>query len=647
MALGLASQASGQDKYLAGRPKVSVPEDDASVAELETYKNHPDVGDLIFDIEVPTQFAETCISGYGEKNIKGLEKLNVTGNGFSEMYEVKTWRLSEDWYIGVWFPDGKGQGVAFPKDAGIKLLVGIRPTAKDGESTTFRFVKVSASTTTVEFPAPAAQKNALRAALSKTILDKLKAGKQLASRPFDTELQPSSHPRIVPLAAGNTLFLCWQDQGAFKIHIHKFNGTQLSQVGQGVQSLGMLGGFTRDASGNFYVLTNNVESPANTGTRQALVQYNVEFPIAASRQNRVIRMVKLNESGGLVRQQDLNSETYTDRPFNGVQNAGTGRLVPGTSGPVALCTRRWYTSHDNTFHQTGAYFELTTDLKVPTYKEDPHVPTSKDVPKKASDTVSHSFEQRAIADGGACVFLHDADMYPSPGLLIQKYYWDTDKRPKLATRCVYTCPTQGNMTHIELGDVRVGKSGYVVLFASSRHKKLPTTLPANLAMVHVVRGFENVKQADLTKIGPDLVNSNGTPDDFSYTHYAYNSATGKWDLPRTKRLSRNVVWLTRYTNANARRPKLAKLGNGNFVAIWEKWGKTGVYDSTWALAIDEMGKIQARPRMIGHMRLNPGDDAFAWNGKVAWATGDAVEKKFVLHTVDQNLNYARQDLAIP
>jgi len=487
--------------------------------------------------------------------------------------------------------------------------------------------------------APPATSGIRRAVWSLDALKRLQAIGQLAGRPFDTQLQPSSHPRVVPLAAGNTLYLCWQDPGAFKIHLHMFNGRELSRVGQGVPSLGMLGGFTRDASGNLYVLTNIDEFPTNNGKAGDDVKYAVTWDkLGSNRANRVMRIVKLNKDGAFVSQQDLNTKQYAEDPYYGLQNWGTARLVMGNNGPVGLCSRRLYTSGDKVFHQGAGYFELDKNLKVPTYHGKP---------MKAARTVSHSLGQRAIADGDACVFLHNADSYPSVGLLIQKY-----KDGKLTTRCAYTCPTKDTATHVELGGIQAEPKGYVVLFATPRHRKHPTTVPADLAMVHVVKSFEtkdqqvprtldlrNKKEPTTIDIG-QVVDS---PEERPSLTYSYRGEGPEITLKR------KVVWLTDYraVDAAVKRPKLAKLSDTKFVAIWEKWSKAGVYDSTWALAINEMGTIQAQPKMIGHMRLNLGDDAFTWNGKAAWVTGDAVQKKFVLHTLDQNLTYAKQDLAIP
>jgi len=38
-------------------------------------------------------------------------------------------------------------------------------------------------------------------------------------------------------------------------------------------------------------------------------------------------------------------------------------------------------------------------------------------------------------------------------------------------------------------------------------------------------------------------------------------------------------------------------------------------------------------------RITRGDDAFLYKGKAAWLTGDIVEGKMVLHTLDTGLNY--------
>jgi len=40
------------------------------------------------------------------------------------------------------------------------------------------------------------------------------------------------------------------------------------------------------------------------------------------------------------------------------------------------------------------------------------------------------------------------------------------------------------------------------------------------------------------------------------------------------------------------------------------------------------------------------DDAFNYQGKAAWLTGDAASRKIILHTVDGNLNYTSYELGL-
>jgi len=94
------------------------------------------------------------------------------------------------------------------------------------------------------------------------------------------------------------------------------------------------------------------------------------------------------------------------------------------------------------------------------------------------------------------------------------------------------------------------------------------------------------------------------------------------------------------------------LSTGNFIIIWERWTHKvkvadvngykftdGKYDSTWAIKIDENGKILKSITGPFNARITRGDQPVLWNEKVTWITGDIAGGNLVAHTLDSKLNY--------
>jgi hypothetical protein len=98
------------------------------------------------------------------------------------------------------------------------------------------------------------------------------------------------------------------------------------------------------------------------------------------------------------------------------------------------------------------------------------------------------------------------------------------------------------------------------------------------------------------------------------------------------------IYLTKYTreNGHAGHPKIAALGEGRYLLLWEVfefstqsantvgWGRTG-YLSTYMLVIDEEGKAFSQPQELKGVRLNMNDTLRynPHNKKVYWAVNDS------------------------
>jgi hypothetical protein len=213
-----------------------------------------------------------------------------------------------------------------------------------------------------------------------------------------------------------------------------------------------------------------------------------------------------------------------------------------------------------------------------------------------------------------------------------------------------------NDSFSELGTLAPASDGYLLLFTSNHSPNPiralngdPTSVnaenehPRDLAIVRVKKGF--VDQLD--KIG-----------EFPWVYKSVPEADAPVAVPQSLfalGTATRPIYLTNYDAGreySATRPRMVRMADGSYIAFWERWthqvvtsdnGEKHVrssYDSTWAMKIDENGQILQGPQLVPQGgRITRGDDAFLYGGKAAWLTGDIVEGKMVLHTLDTGLNY--------
>ncbi len=184
----------------------------------------------------------------------------------------------------------------------------------------------------------------------------------------------------------------------------------------------------------------------------------------------------------------------------------------------------------------------------------------------------------------------------------------------------------------------------------------------------------------VNSIGERQTISRNTSDDgFNYKLYtgnpnAYNEAASRRHITTA-----GMVWATNYSKGmtgsivpkeqrftTAQRPRLVKIGEREYIALWEEHdaevgGCIALSDSRWASRYkatraakvtlsgngDSVKITVGASKEVGNARLHWQDDAFNWQGKAAWLTGDAVGRKIILHTVDGGLNYVAYELALP
>lgn len=243
----------------------------------------------------------------------------------------------------------------------------------------------------------------------------------------DSTAANDQNSQIVCVERSGKLYLCFQDGNDIKVM--ERTGSGLKQKAS-VDSLGKLGGFTIDSSGNYYILTHKDEDIANSVSASELDALEITFPVDGARAGKACKLYHLTSSGSQKSVTDMNTSTeqtlsrwvnddddgwreeeykkwvgtYCSTPVYGVQNAGTCRLATAGDGVCAVFARRQYTSYDKLVHQGVGTLVLN----------------GSDVVQKAGFQPSHSLGQSMASDGDSFMVLHKADSYPSgvaPGLL--------------------------------------------------------------------------------------------------------------------------------------------------------------------------------------------------------------------------------------
>jgi hypothetical protein len=476
-----------------------------------------------------------------------------------------------------------------------------------------------------------------------------------ADRPYSVFRDPPTRkPQMVPIVHSNELYICWHTWGysqpARKIIVSKIGLDRLAQSRlttiREIVSQGTLVGFTVDATGADQVLSARAEKFLNQPEGDFVEQVHKRW-----RPN----IFTLHSKG---RSTDLNSEKFTKLTFYGVTNAGSGRLATGANQLAAVFARRDYNPHDNLIHQEANSLLMDLDLS--------------NVRVKAGNTVSHSFDQRMVFDGTDFVALNQGNAYPYAGLIIEKLPTKPEGNPGISRFAAYACPTFGNDAYFDLGGLAAEADGYPLLFVSTRN-----TEPVHagnsqqmhhkawdLAMVYVLRDFDKKSNPSnpYDIVGSGILAGGYAPNqEFSVDNFTWNPETSRWDKPDPRTIKRRVFWLTEY-NATSRavRAKLAKLRDGQYVAIWEEHilaNNNWEYATTRAQIItisgdgDNKSIRKGRQIELSGLRLHEGDDALTLpiNGEphAAWVTAGTTNKQLLVQTLDANLTHKEYMLKLP
>ncbi|MCA9523245.1 MAG: hypothetical protein KC609_19850 [Myxococcales bacterium] len=414
-----------------------------------------------------------------------------------------------------------------------------------------------------------------------------------------------------------SLDVAWQDTAGKRVVITRLSKVtdQLTPTGHLTPTgLELLGGFTKDPSGNLYLMTAANESLQTKPT-----------PADVQRAD-IVTVAKYDPMGNEIFATDLRTD------INGADNtaiydpltAGTGRLL--FAGGLLMTS----------FSQHGEY-----DAQVSS-RHQWHINIGLDATSGALKSyywgISHSFDQRLLHDGTnfISVALGDASLRGIGVSKIGKGGFKVAfaiKGGDSATGGGY------NNTFTRLGNLRVAQNGYLLLFATENDPSSTGSAliaPRNLAIVHIAKGFDSIAQGadgkyDVTIVDTADQNSDATTLEITIKDYWGASFVGK---------NRGLVWLTGYADKdteNAERPKLVPLANNQFLVLWEKWSASA-YVETYAMVIGEYGNVVKAATAIGSYRLYRGDDLVAYDGAAAWLIGDGKNKRFRFVSVDANLD---------
>lgn len=497
-----------------------------------------------------------------------------------------------------------------------------------------------------------------------------------ADAPSEQAQYAALSPRIVAVPVGNAIAVGYQTEfkrqaQAAQVDLYRPGGA--GPAWTATLPLKVFGGLTSDGQ-NVYALSAQAEDLGN------------ELNTVNFRAN-LLKLTKLDSNGRVVWEKDLNNaEVMGSRVDGGMEakaiyspfTAGTAQLAYG-NGQVAV-VMACNTTPDlpiNSRHQRAVFFTVNAN-------------DGSGSASQSETSWRHSFDQRAIFDGKDFVFadLGDAGWYmPAAGIALRKGL-PIDKKTSFPGPAegvyVYARPgdqtAYSNFSFTSLGDIVYDQKGYGVLFTSQRGIfeppangfDTPIQAPRQLGFVHVVEPFETVKDATfyqdgnrVPQAGNVIMDTAYKPERIDITQNVVDSSgtnAGPYAHPtRTKTFfnQRGVVWITELANGtSAERPKMVRLSNGLFLALWEEWTYQGTgqnieYKETKAVILQDRGngRFEAGQTRTINARLNPSgsDRVFVRNEKANWVIGES-DGRLMLHQVDANLNLSSTTLgesAIP
>lgn len=259
--------------------------------------------------------------------------------------------------------------------------------------------------------------------------------------------------------------------------------------------------------------------------------------------------------------------------------------------------------------------------------------------------MSHSFDNQLLVSDEGIITVERSD-----GGLLMGNYLNTRRFPLLFDY-FYPTPSDGNNSFTQLGSLAPASDGYLVLFSSNgstlfqgksvsgAESAAETIKNRNLAVTRVKKGFAQEIEALAEK-----------PESKPVLDKLLNSMVRSEEREGLQLMG--TAFLTEYggdEKYSAGRPKLVRLKDGNYIVLWERWTHLvsankrdleASFDSTWAMKINQNGEVlKPAVQLPETVRITRGDEPVLWNGKATLLSGDVLENKFLLHTIDEELNY--------
>jgi hypothetical protein len=269
--------------------------------------------------------------------------------------------------------------------------------------------------------------------------------------------------------------------------------------------------------------------------------------------------------------------------------------------------------------------------------------TSGAVTRTSTMWVSHSFDQRLFYDGSGFVEVHLGDAYPRS---ISLGRFQANAGTQTYELFLPKGPVGENSTFTRLGGIAPiasGDFGYLVVFTTDRTLDMPTsdwqTLVGtrDLAFLRVTRDF-------------DTKNPNSRSFVDGSETMTVTRVERRNDMDVEVDYDNHFDWLTDYASAGAQadRPRIASIGNDQYVVLWERWngnsGQSSTFAGTSGLVLGADGVVDEAAKALSERHLPRGDDVITVGNRALFVTGDAAEKKLVLNFVSADLSVETVDL---
>lgn len=449
--------------------------------------------------------------------------------------------------------------------------------------------------------------------------------------PGDVEATSGRPPEIVAIPEGNELEVLFRDHSdaprprAFVVRLSPDQDGYAVTRALEVPMLDRIAGFALDDAGRFVVATAVDETLRGT--------FSSAEPRPGVHRSNVVRLFVLEpETAATVLDVDLDLAREvadpTSEPIVDPMASSTSRLAVGGGRIGLLLGHR--TAPDATGQRSQKAIATYVDL------------ASGAVVATSSVWASHSFDQRLVHDDTGFLELHLADAYPR-AVVLARGGTSAEAYPLFAIK-----GARGEWnTRTRLGDVVAIPAeedpafGTLALFATESTTTTTALAPTpgnplvagsrDLALVRIRRDFAEHPPADGGFLDPSL------PDALAVD----SGGTAVTNLVR---------FLTHYQDElpglrHAERPKLVAVAADRYVVLFERWSwdlaaSAFGFDGTFGLVIDSEGTIVRGEARVTSTHLPRGDGAIAWNGRAAFVTGDAANRKLVVHLVDASLRYS-------